>query len=175
VKFTPTELMGVMRIDVEPRADERGMFARLYCPEEFAAVGIAFTPLQMNLSRNIAKHTLRGMHYQEPPHAEAKLVRVVAGSAYDVVIDLRPDSPTFKGWTAARLTASGGEALFVPEGCAHGFLTLEWGTDVLYQMGGLHIPGLARGLRRDDPAFAVTWPAAPAVIDGKDRGWGWWG
>ncbi len=174
MKFTPTALAGVLRIDLEPRADERGMFARLHCPEEFAAAGIAFTPLQMNLSRNIAKHTLRGMHFQEAPYAEAKVVRVVSGSAYDVAIDLRSDSPTFGRWTAATLTAAGGEALYIPEGCAHGFLTLEAGTDVLYQMGKMYVPGQARGVRWDDPAFGVQWPAVPAVMDARDRRWEEW-
>ena len=174
MKFAPTALPGVMRITIEPHTDERGMFARLYCPEEFAAAGIDFKPVQMNLSRNRAKHTLRGMHYQDPPHAEAKVVRVVAGSVYDAVIDLRRDSPTYKAWTAAHLTAAGGEALYIPEGCAHGFLTLEDGADVLYQMGQMYALGQARGVRWDDRAFGVTWPAEPAVTDGKDRVWGAW-
>ena len=164
-----------MRIAIEPHTDERGMFARIFCPDEFAAAGITFTPGQMNLSRNTAKHTLRGMHYQDPPYAEAKVVRVVAGSVYDVVIDLRRDSPTYQRWTATTLTAAGGEALHIPEGCAHGFLTLEAGTDVLYQMGRMYEPGQARGVRWDDPAFGVALPAAPEVMDAKDRGWADWG
>jgi dTDP-4-dehydrorhamnose 3,5-epimerase len=174
VNITPTELPGVLRISIEPRTDQRGMFARLYCPDEFAAAGIDFAPVQMNLSRNTARHTLRGMHYQDAPNAEAKLVRVVAGAIYDVAIDLRPASPTYRRWTAARLTAAGAEALYIPEGCAHGFLTLEAGTDVLYQMGRKYLPGLARGVRWDDPAFHVEWPAAPEIMDEKDRRWGDW-
>ncbi len=174
MKFSPTTVVGVLRIDIEPHTDERGLFARLHCPDEFAAAGIAFTPVQMNLSRNTAKHTLRGMHFQDFPYAEAKVVRVVAGAVYDVVIDLRPESPTYQRWFAATLTAAGGEALYIPGGCAHGFLTLEAGVDVLYQMGRMYVPGQARGVRWDDPAFGVAWPAPPAVMDAKDRAWAEW-
>jgi dTDP-4-dehydrorhamnose 3,5-epimerase len=115
--------------------------------------------------------TLRGLHFQAPPHAEAKLVRVVRGAAFDVVVDLRRDSPTYKGWIAATLSAENGEALLIPAGCAHGFLTLEDSTDVLYQIDRMHVPGQARGLRYDDPAIGVVWPAAPRVIAPADLAW----
>lgn len=160
-----------MEVEAEPRADQRGFFARIYCPEEFAAAGIAFSSTQINLSRNDRAHTLRGMHWQEAPHAEAKLVRVTAGAIHDVVIDLRPESPAFRRWQAFRLDAERANALFIPEGCAHGFLTLEDDTDVLYQMGRPYVGGQARGLRYDDPAFAIAWPAAPAVIAEADLAW----
>jgi dTDP-4-dehydrorhamnose 3,5-epimerase len=172
VKFLDTQIPGVKRIVPAPHADARGMFARLYCPEEFSSAGIGFAPVQINLSRNTHVHTLRGMHYQVTPFAEAKVVRAVRGAIYDVVLDLRPDSPAFRRWTAATLSAESGDALYIPEGCAHGFLTLAADTDVLYQMGRAYVPGHAKGVRWDDPAFAIHWPAAPAVMDDKDRMWG---
>ncbi|MGD1037211.1 MAG: dTDP-4-dehydrorhamnose 3,5-epimerase family protein [Roseiarcus sp.] len=171
MKFERTELPGVMLILPQPIADERGFFARLFCPEEFAAAGCAFAPAQMSLSRNHAKHTLRGLHFQAAPFAEAKIVRVARGSVYDVVIDLRPESPAHRRWTAATLSADNGEALLVPEGCAHGFLTLEDSTDVLYQIDRVYKPGRARGVRYDDPALKVAWPAAPRVIAPVDLAW----
>lgn len=171
MKFRATDIPGVMEVEAEPRADARGFFARIYCPEEFAAAGIAFSSTQINLSRNDRAHTLRGMHWQDPPHAEAKLVRVTSGAVHDVVIDLRPDSPTFRRWRAFRLDARKANALFIPEGCAHGFLTLADETDVLYQMSRPYVGGQARGLRYDDPGFAIDWPAAPAVIAQADLAW----
>lgn len=170
--FHPTVLAGLIRIAADPRVDPRGAFARFYCPEEFAAAGLgAFTPQQLNLSRNPALHTLRGLHYQDPPHAEDKLVRVVRGRIFDVAVDLRPGSPTYRQWAGFELTAEGMEALFIPQGFAHGFLTLEPDTDILYQMGQIHVPGQGRGLRYDDPAIGVTWPALPAVIGEADLTW----
>lgn len=174
MRFTPTEIPGVIEIEAEPSHDERGFFARIYCPEEFAAAGIDFRSTQINLSRNAARFTLRGMHWQDPPYAEAKLVRVTAGAAHDVVVDLRPDSPTFRRWTARRLDAANANALFIPEGCAHGFLTLDEQTDVLYQMSRPFVPGRARGLRFDDPGVGIVWPAEPAVIGAGDLAWPSW-
>jgi len=171
MKFHPAGLSGVWRIEPEPHRDARGAFARLYCPREFARAGIAFTPTQVNLSRNLARYTLRGMHWQDPPHAEAKLVRCVRGRIWDVVADLRAGSDTFGQWTACELDASAGSALFIPEGCAHGFLTLEPDADVLYQMGRMYEPGHARGFRYDDPAFAIEWPHAPEAIAQADLDW----
>lgn len=169
MRIHATALPGVMRVEAEPHGDGRGAFARIYCPEEFAAAGILdFRPMQANLSRNHARHTLRGMHYQPAPNAEAKLVHVVRGAVFDVAIDLRPESPTYKRWTGCRLDADGMAALFVPEGCAHGFLTLEPETDVLYHMGRLFTPGHGAGLRWDDRTFGVDWPAEPAVISERD-------
>ncbi len=171
MKFERTELPGVVRVVPEPISDERGFFARLFCPQEFAAAGCAFTPAQMSLSRNRFAHTLRGLHFQSPPFAEAKIVRAARGSVYDVVVDLRPESPTYRRWTAAILSAENGEALLIPEGCAHGFLTLEDSTDVLYQIDRLYTPGHARGVRYDDTALKVAWPAAPRVIAPTDLAW----
>jgi dTDP-4-dehydrorhamnose 3,5-epimerase len=171
MKFAPTELPGVARISLQPAADSRGFFARLHCSEEFAAAGFPFTPAQTSLSRNHTAFTLRGLHFQAPPHAEGKLVRVVRGSVYDVVVDLRSGGSTYKRWIAANLSAERGEALLIPAGCAHGFLTLEDATDVLYQIDRPYAPGHARGVRYDDPALKISWPAAPRVIAPADLAW----
>ena len=165
-----TELPGVHRIATAPHGDARGLFARLYCPEEFAVAGIDFTSTQVNLSTNAQRLTLRGMHFQKPPHAESKLVRVIRGRAWDVVLDLRP-GPTQGRWISEELSADAMNALFLPVGVAHGFLTLEPDTHILYQMGRPYVPGHADGVRWDDPAFAIDWPAAPVVISDADRAW----
>lgn len=171
MRFEAAEIPGVFTIAAAPHADERGFFARIYCPDEFARAGIDFASTQINLSRNTARHTLRGMHWQDAPFAEAKVVRCLSGAIYDVVADLRPDSPTYRKWIARELSAERADALFIPEGCAHGFLTLADDTDVLYQMGRMYEPGLARGFRFDDPAFAIVWPHPPAVIGKADEAW----
>jgi dTDP-4-dehydrorhamnose 3,5-epimerase len=164
----PAEIPGVFLVEIEPAADDRGFFARLHCPDEFASAGVDFAPVQTSLSRNHAAGTLRGMHYQAAPMAETKLVRVVRGSAFDVVVDLRPDSPTYRRWAGFELSARNGRAVFIPEGLAHGFLTLEPDTDVLYQIAPAYTPGHDRGVRWDDPAFAIAWPRTPDVISARD-------
>ena len=171
MRFLATAIAGCMLVEPEPRRDERGFFARSFCPEEFAAAGIPFAPIQINLSRNDHRHTLRGLHFQEPPHAEAKLVQAMRGAIFDVVVDLRPGSKTFRQWAAVELTADAVNALFIPEGCAHGFLTLADMTDVQYLMGRAYVPGVARGHRYDDPAFGIRWPHMPAVIAPADLAW----
>jgi dTDP-4-dehydrorhamnose 3,5-epimerase len=168
MRFTPTAIDGVVVVDIDPMTDDRGSFARLHCPDEFAAAGFPFAPLQTSLSRNLRALTLRGMHYEAEPHAEAKLVRVVRGRIFDVAVDLRPDSPTYLAWTGAELDAETGRALLVGRGMAHGFLTLEDDTDVLYQIDRMFSPGHGRGVRWNDPAFAIAWPAAPQVISERD-------
>jgi dTDP-4-dehydrorhamnose 3,5-epimerase len=170
VRFAGTEIPGVVLVESDPHRDARGLFARLYCPEEFAAAGIDFRPTQVNLSTNAQALTLRGMHFQKPPFAESKLVRVVRGRAWDCAVDLRP-GPAQGRWIARELTAEGMEALFLPEGVAHGFLTLEPETHILYQMGRPHVPGHADGVRWDDPAFGIAWPEPPAVVADQDRAW----
>lgn len=170
MRFIQTGIPGVIAVDAEPHRDARGAFARLYCPDEFAAAGIAFAPTQVNLSTNTERLTLRGMHFQKPPFAESKLVRVVRGRAWDVALDLRP-GPGQGRWTARELTAEGMEALFLPEGVAHGFLTLEPDTHVLYQMGRSYVPGHVDGVRWDDAAFSIAWPEPPRVIADQDRAW----
>lgn len=168
MRFTETRVPGVVVVDIEPHADERGAFARLQCPEEFAAAGHAFQPAQTSLSRNPEAATLRGLHYHPAPFAETKLVRAVRGRIFDVAVDLRPESPTFRGWVAEELSAENARALLVPEGVAHGFLTLEPDTDVLYQISPAFRPGHEAGVRWDDPAFAIDWPAAPRLISTRD-------
>lgn len=171
MRFVATGIPGVTLIEAEPKEDERGFFARLYCPDEFAAAGIDFAPAQINLSRNRARGVLRGLHWMASPYAEAKVVRAVRGRIFDVAVDLRPDSPCFRRWTGAELDAASCRALYIPEGCAHGFLTLEPDSDVLYLMGRPYRPGFERGARWDDPAFGVAWPEAPAVIGERDASW----
>lgn len=168
MRFSPTSVDGVLLVEIEPHVDERGLFARLQCPDEFAAAGAPFQPAQTSLSRNPTEGTLRGLHYQPQPHGERKLVRAVRGRIFDVAVDLRPASPTYRQWAAAELSADNARALFIPEGVAHGFLTLEADTDVLYQISPRFEPGHEAGARWDDPAFAIAWPAAPALISQRD-------
>jgi dTDP-4-dehydrorhamnose 3,5-epimerase len=168
MKFQETKLSGVFEISVQPHADERGFFARTWCAEEFAAHRLNPLLSQCSASRNKRKGTLRGMHYQNPPHQEAKLVRCTQGAIYDVVVDLRPESPTFKGWIAATLTADNHRMIYVPEGCGHGFLTLEDETEVFYQISAAYHPGSSRGVRWNDPTFQITWPAVVTMISERD-------
>lgn len=171
MRFVPTPIAGVVRVEAEPHVDERGLFARLHCPEAFAAAGIAFEPAQTSLSRNPTSGTLRGMHFQAAPHAEAKLVRVTRGRVFDVAVDLRPDSPTYRQWTGAELSAENLVGLYIGEGMAHGFLTLEPDTDVVYQIAPAYRPGHDAGVRWDDPAFGIAWPMAPVLISARDAGY----
>jgi len=168
MRFLATELAGVLLVEAEPRGDERGGFARLHCPDEFAAASQPFAPAQTSLSRNPRAFTLRGMHYQRPPHAETKLVRCVRGRIFDVALDLRSDSPTYRRWVGVELSADNLRGLYIPEGVAHGFLTLEADSDVLYQIAPKYEPGHEAGVRWDDPAFAIVWPAPPALISPRD-------
>ena len=171
MRFEATKIAGVFEVHAEPHEDVRGCFARLYCPEEFATAGIEFTPAQLNISCNPTRGTLRGLHFQDPPRAEAKLVRAVRGRAFDVAVDLRPESSTFRQWVSTVLEAEKMNAFFIPEGCAHGFLTFEDGTDLLYQMGRMYEPGYARGYRYDDPAFGIEWPEDVRTIGQTDLIW----
>jgi dTDP-4-dehydrorhamnose 3,5-epimerase len=167
--FQETKLEGVYEIQLEPIADDRGFFARAWCQEEFETHNLNPKVVQCNVSFNAPKGTLRGMHYQAEPHAEAKLVRCTRGSIYDVAVDLRSDSPTFKNWVAVTLTAEKRNMFFVPEGCAHGFLTLEDNAEVFYQMSEFYHPESAAGFRWDDPAFRISWPRSVEVISERDR------
>lgn len=168
--FHSTPLPGLFEITASPHIDARGSFARAFCPQVFADHGIAFHPTQINLSQNTARHTLRGLHFQPNPWAEAKLVRCVAGKMWDVVVDLRPGA-TFLHWHAVILDAHAMNALFVPEGMAHGFITLHDDTCVLYQMGRDHVAGVGQGLRWDDPALAIDWPTTPERMSDQDATW----
>lgn len=166
--FLPTELPGVFVIDVEPKADDRGLFARTYCCDEFAAHGLCTGWVQCNVSFNTRAGTLRGMHWQAAPHEEVKLVRCTTGAAHDVVVDLRDGSPTYRKWVAVEITAANRRAVYIPSGCAHGFLTLVDGTELFYQMSAFYVPEAARGVRWDDPALGIAWPAPPTVVSDRD-------
>jgi dTDP-4-dehydrorhamnose 3,5-epimerase len=169
--FQPLALGGAFVVEIDPRRDERGFFARTFCRDEFGAQGLCADFPQCSVSFNARKATLRGMHYQDAPHAEVKLVRCTQGAIHDVLIDLRRGSPTYRKWVAVELTAENRKALYVPEGLAHGFLTLADATEVFYQISRPHEPLAARGVRYDDPAFGIRWPAPPAVIAERDRGY----
>ena len=169
--FTETALPGAYIIDVQAHTDERGFFARGFCADEFTRHGLNPVVAQTNLSHNARAGTLRGMHYQVPPAPEAKLVRCVRGAIHDVIVDMRPDSPTRLQWVGVDLTAQNNRALYVPELFAHGFLTLADDTFVTYQVSQAYTPGTERGLRYDDPALDITWPAAVTVISDKDAAW----
>lgn len=167
--FRKTSLAGALVIEPEKREDQRGFFARTYCREEFAAHGLNPEIAQCNVSFNKRKGTLRGMHYQAPPFAEAKLVRCTAGAIFDVIIDLRKSSETFLQHFAVELCASSGKMLYIPEGFAHGFQTLLDDTEVFYQMSQPYAPQCARGVRWNDPSFGIAWPPAERTIVERDR------
>jgi len=170
VKIEPTSIPGLFQVSVAAHADERGLFARTYCAQEFEAAGTGFGPIrQTGLSANARRGTLRGMHWQAAPACERKLVRPACGQIFDVVVDLRPDSPTFRRWYGKVLDAALHDALLIPPLCAHGFLTLKDETLVEYAMDCHFSPEHSRGVRYDDPAFGIEWPAVPAVISERDR------
>jgi dTDP-4-dehydrorhamnose 3,5-epimerase len=172
VKFVPLELEGAYVIELEPYRDERGFFARTWCREEFAEHGLTPVVAQCSTSHNEHAGTLRGMHFQHPPHAEAKLVRCTRGAIFDVIVDLRPGSPTLARWAGVELTEERGNAIYVPEGFAHGFQTLTDDADVLYMISVSYAPDAASGVRWDDPAFGIEWPeAAERTISDRDRAW----
>ncbi|HMI84746.1 MAG TPA: dTDP-4-dehydrorhamnose 3,5-epimerase [Polyangiaceae bacterium] len=168
MRFTPLLVEGAWLIEPEPRRDERGLFARTRCVNEFAEKGLTATFVQDSVSYNDVAGTLRGLHYQVEPHREVKLVRCTAGSIHDVIVDLRERSPSYLKWVAKVLSAENRHALYVPEGCAHGFVTLEDRSEVFYQISEFHHPESARGVRWNDPAFAIEWPREPAQISERD-------
>jgi dTDP-4-dehydrorhamnose 3,5-epimerase len=169
MRFHHTKLAGVFRISLDTIPDERGFFARSWCQEEFRNHGLNPNLAQCNISFNTHRGTLRGMHYQAPPFPEAKLVRCTKGAIYDVVVDLRRDSPTCTQWIAVHLTAADRNMVYVPEGCGHGFLTLEDGAEVFYQMAEFFHPESARGVRWNDPQFQIEWPGEVRVMSERDR------
>ncbi len=171
MNFTETPLSGAYVIDLEKRGDERGFFARAFCEREFSAKGLATRFVQANNSLSGQKHTLRGMHYQLAPKAETKLVRCIRGALYDVILDLRAGSPTFGQSFGAELTAENRRMMYVPKGFAHGIFTLAADTEAFYFVDEFYAPECERGIRWDDPRFAIAWPAAPAVLSEKDRGY----
>jgi dTDP-4-dehydrorhamnose 3,5-epimerase len=165
---TPTPLPGAVVVDMELRHDERGFFARSWCREEFLRHGLNSDLVQCNVSYNRVQNTLRGMHYQVAPHEETKLVRCTRGVMLDVIVDLRPDSPTFKQWHAIELSQDNHRALYIPGGLAHGFVTLTDNVEVFYQMSDFYHPECARGVRWNDPVFGIQWPVSHPILSDKD-------
>ncbi|HTC46993.1 MAG TPA: dTDP-4-dehydrorhamnose 3,5-epimerase [Candidatus Aquilonibacter sp.] len=171
MRFTQIEIAGAKVIDPTPHEDDRGRFFRAWCTQEFAEQGINFEPVQANMGFSTRKGTVRGIHYQVAPALEAKLVRCTRGAMFDVVLDVRPDSKTYGKWYGVELTADNGRMLFLPEGCAHGYQTLEDRTEMYYMASHIYTPGSARGVRFDDPAFQILWPLAVSVISEQDSNW----
>lgn len=171
MKFATTTLKDAVLIEPEPRTDERGFFARTYCRNEFAAAGLETDFVQGNMSFNHARGTLRGMHFQYAPHEEVKVVRCIRGAIYDVIVDLRPESPSYLKWQGFELTEENGLQLYVPCGFAHGFLTLCEEAAVAYQVSAFYTPGAEGGVRWNDPRFGIEWPADVAVLSPKDAAW----
>jgi dTDP-4-dehydrorhamnose 3,5-epimerase len=167
--FEATGIAGVMIVSPECIQDERGFFARSWCVNEFREHGLNPSLVQCNISVNHSKGTMRGVHYQADPHGEAKLVRCTRGAIFDVALDLRRGSESYLKWTGVKLTAANHHALYIPEGCAHGFLTMEDDTEVFYQMSEFYYPEAARGVRWNDPAFGINWPSPAEVISERDR------
>lgn len=169
MKFEPTAVEGARVIVPEPREDERGYFARMFCAREFEEHGLESAVKQVNNSNSRYAGTLRGMHYQLAPRQEVKVVRCVRGALWDVVLDLRPDSPTFGRWFGAELSEQNRRLMFVPRGCAHGFITLADETEAIYLVSEFYAPDRERGVRWDDPRFKIGWPSEPTVLSDKDR------
>lgn len=171
MRFFETDLDGARLIELEPIRDERGFFSRSFCVKEFAAQSLETNFVQHSLSYSAAGGTLRGMHFQAAPHSEVKVVDCVKGAIWDVIIDIRPDSPTYRKWQGFELTAENRRQLYIPAGFAHGFQTLSDNTEVHYLISAFYEPSAARGLRYDDPSFAIRWPLPIAVISAKDLAW----
>jgi dTDP-4-dehydrorhamnose 3,5-epimerase len=169
--FKSTPLAGAFVVRQEPRADERGFFARAFCAREFAEAGLECNFVQANNTLTLRKGTVRGFHYQLPPAAEVKLVRCIAGAVFDVIVDIRPDSVTYKKSFGARLDQENRHMMYVPRGCAHGFISLTDDAELSYMVSAYYDPKQERGLRHDDPAFDVNWPAAVTGISAKDGAW----
>ena len=169
--FTETELKDAFIIDIEKREDNRGFFARAFCKNEFQEHGLETNYVQCNLSRTKKAGSIRGMHYQIAPHEEVKLIRCIKGAIYDVIIDLRPDSPTYRKWTGVELSSDNYRMLYVPKGFAHGFQSLVDNVEVFYFVSEFYTPGSERGLRYNDPSFNIEWPLEVTVISDKDRNW----
>ena len=169
--FSECAVAGARLVHPDPRPDDRGRFMRAWCRKEFADAGIEFVPLQANMALSKRRGTMRGLHYQVAPSPEAKLVRCTAGAIFDVVVDLRPDSPTYRSWYGERLSAENGRMLYVPEGCAHGCLSLEDATEIYYLTSVMYAPTDARGSRFDAPAIGIRWPAEVTFVSPQDRAW----
>ena len=171
MRFTPSRIAGAWIIDIEPIHDPRGFFATTWLPEEFRRHGIDPALAQCNLAFNYKRGTLRGMHFQRAPHQQSKLVRATRGALLDVIVDLRPDSPTLRHWDSIELTADNRRMLYIPGGLAHGYLTLADDTEAFYQASTPWAPQAESGVRWNDPAFGITWPFEPTVVSEKDQHW----
>lgn len=171
MQFTPSRIPGAWVIDITPIHDHRGFFAMTWRPEEFRKRGIEPALAQCNLAYNLKRGTLRGMHFQTAPHAQAKIVRATRGALLDVIVDLRPESPTYRQWDAVELTADNRRMLYMPEGIAHGYLTLADDTEAYYYASAPWAPHAESGVRWDDPALGIAWPFSPVVISEKDASW----
>ncbi|WP_138429443.1 dTDP-4-dehydrorhamnose 3,5-epimerase [Fodinibius saliphilus] len=170
--FKETKIDGAFVIEIEKLTDKRGFFARGYCEKEFKEQGILFEAVQANIGYNKFKHTIRGLHYQVKPHAEAKLVRCVKGEVWDVIVDVRPESPTYKQWLGVELTENNHTMLFIPEGCAHGYQTLVDNTEIYYMVSAFYAPEAEQGIRWDDQAFNIEWRETEQIfISDKDQKW----
>jgi dTDP-4-dehydrorhamnose 3,5-epimerase len=171
MRFTETCIAGAMVIDPNPHQDDRGRFLRAWCAREFAEHGLDFLPVQANLGFSISRGTVRGMHFQQEPAIEAKLVRCTRGAIFDVVLDLRPESPSCGEWYGVELSAENGRMLYVPGNCAHGYQTLEECTEMYYMTSAFYTPSAVGGVRFDDPAFGIRWPLVATVVSDQDRNW----
>jgi dTDP-4-dehydrorhamnose 3,5-epimerase len=171
MRFSAVPLQDAWLIDIEPKADERGFFARTWCRSEFVSHGLDADIAQESLSYNQRAGTLRGMHFQRAPHEETKVVRCARGAIFDVIVDLRPRSPTYLGWYGCELTAENRRALYIPKGFAHGFQTLTDDAEVVYNISAFYNPEAAAGYRYDDPALGISWPLPVAIISERDLGW----
>jgi dTDP-4-dehydrorhamnose 3,5-epimerase len=169
--YQETPLPGVIVVDLEQIRDERGFFARSWCAEQFASKGLSNRIAQINTAHNALAGTLRGMHYQREPHAEVKVVHCPYGAVFDVALDLRPTSPAFGHWFGLELSGDNHRALYIPEGCAHGYITLRDNSGLTYTTSQRYEPTSATGVRFDDPQFAISWPMAPTIVSAADRGW----
>lgn len=171
MRFTATDIDGAFLVTMEPFVDERGSFARAWCEEAFRDQGISMRVAQTNVSRNVRKGTIRGLHWQGEPCLEAKFLRCTGGAVFDVIADVRPESATYGRWQGFELAAGGEKLVFVPEGCAHGYQALTDGAEVTYDTSTPYAPGTERGIRWDDPAFGIAWPIPNAIVSEKDRSW----
>lgn len=171
MQFSPTAVEGVVVVEIEPILDERGFFARSWCPIEFANAGLHSTWVQENLAYNLYRGTLRGLHFQRAPHAEVKLVCCTRGAVWDVAVDLRPSSATFRRWFGIELSAENHRKLYIPEGCAHGYLTLTDDVEMRYLTSHAYEPSAASGVRYDDPLLDVRWPDEILILSDNDRTW----
>jgi dTDP-4-dehydrorhamnose 3,5-epimerase len=171
MRFTATHFADAWLVQLEPRGDHRGFFARAFCEQEFRQQGLVSHFVQCNLSANHNRATLRGLHYQAEPDAEVKVVRCIRGAIFDVLVDIRPESPTYLQWQGFELSAENRDALYIPAGFAHGYQTLEPDSEVFYQVSAYYVPAAGRGLRWDDPALKIVWPLASPLLSEQDKSW----